>query len=194
MNLQEIQQEQVEWVAKNFGTRSSWQPFVGMVEEIGELEAARCESVVDVYDAIVYIFIFMADFCTLEGFDLGKLYEQAQDFNVNGEPFSNSLTSSLSWVACGFLKKNQGVRGTPEENREKMREGLRGMLAHLDLILLGMRGTLSLPDVVLCTWQAVRKRDWKAYPLTGLPPVQETAGSGSSPQTGQDGFKGTDVV
>jgi hypothetical protein len=177
MNLREIQREQAVWSLHNFGPRPSWQPFVGMVEEVGELELSRWQRVEEFHDAVGDITIFMADFCTLEGFDLQDLYEASRDFAVNNAAFSETLLTSLAWVARGFLKKEQKVRGTAEENRDKMRMGLMGMLAHLDFMLIRPLNMRELPEVVAETWKEVRKRDWKLYPETGLPPAQEPAGS-----------------
>jgi hypothetical protein len=73
-----------------------------------------------------------------------------------------------------------------------MREGLRGVLAHLDLTLVRYRRTL--PEVVTEVWLEVRKRDWKLYPATGLPATQEPLGRVTEPAPPSGSFRGEDVT
>lgn len=71
-----IQGEHAAWVEHNFGTpRPSWQPVLGIVEELGELEEALMAQTPDeqwcaaVTDAIGDVAIYMMDLCTVQGLD-----------------------------------------------------------------------------------------------------------------------------
>ena len=45
MTIKQIQQEQKAWVRHNFGDRPSWQPLLGVAEELGELSHAHLKHV-----------------------------------------------------------------------------------------------------------------------------------------------------
>ncbi len=74
---------------------------------------------------------------------------------------------SIGLVAAGFLKKSQGIRGTPEEQDARMIKGLRGILYALENELTDGQ---YLIDIVHETWQRVKQRDWKANAATGVAP------------------------
>lgn len=77
--LQALQKQQKKWAIKNFGEIPSWQPLIGVVEEIGELAHSylkRAQGIrnnedhnAGIRDAIGDIVVYLADFCNREGID-----------------------------------------------------------------------------------------------------------------------------
>lgn len=77
-----LQDEVGEWAARNFGEVESWQPLMGVGEELGELNHAHLkraqqirgitqdEYLTQARDAVGDIFIFLAHYCHLEGIDM----------------------------------------------------------------------------------------------------------------------------
>lgn len=72
-DFETIQEEVVEWAERNFGPQAPYRPFVGMVEELGELAHALLKKEQgirqgsekfqeDAEDAIGDLFIYMCDF------------------------------------------------------------------------------------------------------------------------------------
>jgi NTP pyrophosphatase (non-canonical NTP hydrolase) len=81
------------WSAHNFPGRTSVQPLLGVVEEVGELSHAYLkrqqgirgtaeEHTAAVEDAVADIVIFLADFCNAEGIDLEATVERVWDTEV----------------------------------------------------------------------------------------------------------------
>lgn len=82
MTLAELQREHAEWLAHNFPNQLPVEPFLGLVEEIGELSHALLkhgQSIrgyddqrfrADAADAIGDFVIYLASFCNSNGFDL----------------------------------------------------------------------------------------------------------------------------
>jgi len=87
--LKKLQDEQRPWVAYNFGDRPSWMPLLGVVEELGELAHAylkRAQGIrtsenhtENAKDAVADIVIFLADYCSAEGFDLEAIVQETWD-------------------------------------------------------------------------------------------------------------------
>jgi len=87
--LKKLQEEQKSWVNHNFGERPSWHPLLGVVEEVGELAHAylkreqgiRVEEdhTENAKDAVADIVIYLADFCSAEGFDLQQIVQDTWD-------------------------------------------------------------------------------------------------------------------
>ena len=101
MDLGKLQTQLKPWVQHNFGDRPSWQPLLGLQEELGELSHAylkreqRIRTNEDheagIRDAVADLVIFLADFCNAEGIDLAKeVYEtwvrvSKRDWKANSE-------------------------------------------------------------------------------------------------------------
>jgi len=166
-----LQDEQAPWVLYNFGKRPPWHPLIGIAEELGELlEAISLEresnSVEEIKDAIADAIIFMADFCTLQHFDLETIYHNALKQHVL---LPNGLLTYYGRLARSFLKKEQGIRGSSVDHE-------RDMAKHLTDLLVCLRQTgivyrLSpLPVFTREVWERVRQRDWKKNAVTGEAP------------------------
>lgn len=86
MTLRELQQQQRDWVAHNFGERPSWHPLLGAFEELGELAHAHLKQVQGIRlnenheenakDAVGDVVIYLSDYCTARGFDFQEIVEQ----------------------------------------------------------------------------------------------------------------------
>lgn len=159
-----LQEEQVPWVLHNFGNRPSWQPLLGIAEEIGELtDAIYADSEAGIKDAIGDIVIFTADFCTAMGFDLEAIWLVSRQL-VHNPP----ITICYGQLAHAYLKKSQGIRGNPKELDADMVGILSGLMDHA--FQFATRRNWNLIEIVHETWNEVKKRDWKANAATGAIP------------------------
>lgn len=80
--LKTLQSELEPWQARNFPGRPSWQPLLGMMEELGELSHSflkRAQGIrttedhdAGIKDAVADVVVYLADFCNAEGIDLEK--------------------------------------------------------------------------------------------------------------------------
>jgi len=80
MNLYELQEEVDQWTKHNFPQAESWQPLLGIGEELGELNHAYLKSAQGVrvgenyrakmVDAVGDILIVLAHFCSLMNIDM----------------------------------------------------------------------------------------------------------------------------
>jgi NTP pyrophosphatase (non-canonical NTP hydrolase) len=87
--LDAIQVEQRIWAEKNFGDVPSWQPLLGVVEELGELAHAYLKNTqqirmeedhkANMVDAIGDTVIFLLDFCNREKILLSDAIETTWD-------------------------------------------------------------------------------------------------------------------
>ena len=88
LTLDELQDQQREWVKRNFPNRTNYHSLLGIVEEVGELCHAhlkheqgirgfedRHKFKAYVEDAIGDIIVFLADYCTANGIGLQKCLE-----------------------------------------------------------------------------------------------------------------------
>ena len=88
LTLEELQDEQREWVKHNFPNRTNYHPLLGAVEEVGELCHAHLKheqgirGFEDIHtfkqyaeDAIGDIIIFLADYCSANDLSLQKCLE-----------------------------------------------------------------------------------------------------------------------
>lgn len=86
--LRRLQEEQKPWVDHNFGEHPAWMPLLGAVEEIGELAHAHLKEaqhirtsenhIDNAKDAIADIVIYLADYCSVRGFD----FEQVEEIGI----------------------------------------------------------------------------------------------------------------
>lgn len=149
-----LQKEQKEWCDRNFGQRKQHQPFLGLVEEWGELlETNEWEKV---NDAIADLAIFGCDLASTFGIDASEVV-----FFVSNETHSyvHEVPVALGKMAHHILKLEQGIRGTPEEHRAAIAKNL-GCVFFALRSLCNTRG-LSFEKLVDDVWQQVRQRDWK---------------------------------
>lgn len=83
-DLRMMQQEVSEWSTRNFGDQSWTNPYMGMVEELGELSHALLKQQQGIRgtseeheeaakDAVGDLMIFMLDFCGKRGWDAEQI-------------------------------------------------------------------------------------------------------------------------
>lgn len=96
MNLQDLQIIQKDWVTRNFPNRPSYQPLLGVVEEVGELSHSHLkmeqgirgtkeEHLAKISDAVGDTVIFLSDYCTAMSINFGQAvadaWEEIKDRN-----------------------------------------------------------------------------------------------------------------
>jgi NTP pyrophosphatase (non-canonical NTP hydrolase) len=161
----QIQEEQKAWQEHNFPGRQPWMPLLGLVEETcDELTTAVVElKADDVKDAVADTLIFMADFCTANGLRLQYIVDKANEERL----LRFQLHVHVGRLAHAFLKKSQGIRGTPEKHLQDIQENLIAIVRHC--LLQSRVFGFDLTETVLSVWKEVQKRDFQLYPLTGKP-------------------------
>lgn len=160
--LVKLQAQQSVWADRNFGDCEVWHPFAGIVEEVGELCRAldALPSHSAIVDAIADSVIYMAHFCTLNGWELNYLYVTRQKYSSIRPYF---WTVELGKLAHGFLKREQGIRGDCQEHNVEIRDALRGLLGLLHWT--AMKYDVDLIETTWRVWDTVvSKRDWLANP------------------------------
>lgn len=84
--LKVLQAELRPWQKHNFPRRLSWEPLMGLVEEVGELAHSHLKDhqnirleedhVAKSKDAIGDIVVYLADYCNARGFDLDEIVQE----------------------------------------------------------------------------------------------------------------------
>lgn len=184
-NFNTLQHEQAEWSRRNFGTdRDPSHALMGIMEELGELGDAlnmayfrkmdtpigpdrRFDQILeDVKDSIADLVIFSADYCTLKGWDMAKLYSQMPYVN---RPHNLGVRYRDLAAACGrlahhHLKLVQAIRGTPEEHEQRGKAAMAEALFSARRLCVIL--SLDFNETVSSVWESVKKRDWKKDAVT----------------------------
>ncbi len=135
-------------------------PLLGLVEEAGELaEADSKRDLAAIGDALADIMIFALDYCSGMGWDAGDMW--AVNAPAPQAGFIGILVS-LGKLCHAHLKQAQGIR-VSEDHEKAARKALEALFSCLRL------KDASLVERTLQTWQTVKKRDWKANPVTAAP-------------------------
>ena len=89
MELRQLQREMREWSERNFGEQPSYQPLLGVVEELGELAHAQLKEeqgirtnenhIEDAQDAVGDLLIFLMNYCSSRGWDVQEILERTWD-------------------------------------------------------------------------------------------------------------------
>lgn len=87
LTLQDFQRLQAAWLSRQpFKNGPSWHPLLGIVEEVGELAHAHlkqaqgirgtaAEHTVKKKDAVGDVLVYLADYCSREGFNMQRILE-----------------------------------------------------------------------------------------------------------------------
>lgn len=153
-----LQREHAPWEERNFGKTPGHHPLLGMIEELGELDDAKNAD--DIKDGLADTIVFMAHFCNIFSFDLDHVAVKAAALG-----YRPSERKAIGKLSHHFLKREQGIRGTPEEHRAKMHEALIELYAIL--LDTATEHDLDLLQAVDETWSRVKQRDWKKNATTG---------------------------
>lgn len=82
----QLQREHARWAKRNFPDKDPYEPLLGVMEEVGELSHAHLKAVQGIRgtkeehaekakDAIGDIIVFLADYCTENGYDMQEIVE-----------------------------------------------------------------------------------------------------------------------
>jgi NTP pyrophosphatase (non-canonical NTP hydrolase) len=103
--LKKVQKELKPWQEHNFPGRPSWQPLLGIQEEVGELAHAYLKQtqgirtnenhVEAIKDALGDILVYMCDFCNAEGIDLADELSKTWDIVKLRDWKKNSHTGKV---------------------------------------------------------------------------------------------------
>jgi NTP pyrophosphatase (non-canonical NTP hydrolase) len=131
LTFRQLQNEQQAWANHNFPDTGgdSWQPFLGVVEEVGELSHAllkrkqgirgtEWEHQLEIWDSVGDIVIYLADFCKREKIDFQDCVEETwqrvqkrdwQKDKLNGTnipPTDYSGSSNCDSLGCTIKHPN----------------------------------------------------------------------------------------
>ena len=165
--LSEIQAELKVWTIYNFGQQESIMPIMGMIEELGELTHAhlkelqgirKSDFLADKKDAIADITIYLLNYFNCVDKDV-SLIENV--INFENEGYNNDEIILNISHKLGVLSENQMY------NKSKVVD-----TRYLSYILFSLKEyaeniELDLLTIVNETWETVKLRDWKKYPLNG---------------------------
>jgi len=91
--------------------------------------------------------------------EIGELSENEDNKHVL------ELCRVLGKLAHHHLKQLQGIRGTPELHMEKKKDAVADIVIFLADYCRGQ--SFDFQEIVYSTWQSVRQRDFKKFPLNG---------------------------
>jgi len=195
MDFQTLTREVGIWSDYNFGDQrgvNAFAPFVGMVEETGEIATAMDKILLrdfdvkngkqltdDLIDGHVDRLIYFADFCYRLGISCSNSLEPVPLCNLCDDYLliCDAHEIQLAKLAHRFLKFHQGIRGA---NRLSLIEQIRATLEAFVECYYGdtelcsnntLVGDLGLDfplpnfgDAVEKVWSVVKLRDWKKNP------------------------------
>lgn len=165
-----LQREVGKWSRDNFGDQDMVRPLLGVIEELGELDAAcEAEDEGELLDAAGDVCIYMADFCSrAPGFSLCMI----SGMRVTGR--HQNLHGLMSSIAHNGLKFAQDIRGDKAGRlKENLAEALRFTLTVLEEFCgeIEKEPPSDLSAIATSTWKnVVSKRNWKKAPETGIAP------------------------
>lgn len=95
----------------------------------------------------------------------------AEEQGEMNEALLNLAVASIGSIKIGnvmhwLLKSNQNIRGTKEELEAHVKDAIADQLVFLADVCNGKGWDLE--ELLEETWNEVKKRDWKLYPLNGL--------------------------
>ena len=176
-NFKLLQKEMSPWQQHNFPGRSTWQPIMGLIEELGEWSVTD-EGSPEEKDGIADIMIFMADATRDWGIDLQSVVDGAcvakevYEIVPGWEDYFHvtKLLFAVGKVNHHYLKSQQGIRGDWEHHKTGIEMWLKVIVA---LLLDIVGGKKELTKIVEDTWAKVRDRDWQNNPKKADKVVEE---------------------
>lgn len=168
MNWNEFRDDVCNWSKKNFGDQTTLRPFVGIIEEAGELAAAMGSG--HIYDAIGDIMVYLADFTGRRAIDMHALVINPLNAPAGKTPHEYLHDFKAAMAIFGrtchaVLKIEQRIR--VNENHQA---ALLDALKELVLWTRGQSGDTSLDAferIVLNVWAEVKNRDWSSNKVDG---------------------------
>ena len=172
--LSEIQAELKVWTEYNFGKQESIIPIMGMIEELGELTHAhlkelqgirKSDFLADKKDAIADITIYLLNYFNCIDVDI-KIIDKLNNitFNTTHRSYTDDLIFKLS-SEIGNLSKL-----TFYDSSYKATNFDYNVLYRILSSLYSYAKCIKLDFITIIneTWETVKLRDWKKYPLNGI--------------------------
>jgi hypothetical protein len=146
------------WSVYNFGIQLPHRPALGMIEELNELKYSLDKlDTKQVIDAVGDITIYMADYCSIRGWDMGDVWALRDPMPITTIP---EMPGELSrWLAHSHLKGEQGIRGGSAKHDERMQSTCASALWYC----LGVSNAFGVDylEVAAKVWGEVKLRDWR---------------------------------
>jgi len=166
--IAEVVQEIAAWSKANFGEQEGdglklgrVAPLLGIFEEIYEYTFSQ--TVGEALDAMGDIAIFLADY-------LSRCGKSAEDI---ADMFLEITYDNSSWAECLYLarhelKRVQGIRGYSDVvYYTRMRDdSVRDLITVVNTQLKRFDKS-GIAEILLETWESVKKRNWKKNPGNG---------------------------
>jgi hypothetical protein len=205
MNFQTLICEVGIWSDYNFDSQkgaNAFAPFVGMVEETGEIAVAFDDILMrnfdvksgkqlvdDMIDGHVDRLIYFADFCYRLGISCSNSLEEVTISDQCNYLLPDAHGIQLAKLAHRFLKYHQGIRNATrlpliEQVRATLESFVDCYYGDIELVTCaGIVGDLSLdlplpnlPAAVNKVWSVVKLRDWKKNPSNANKIAEDIAG------------------
>ena len=160
--------EIASWSKANFGEQEGdglhlgrVAPLLGIFEEIYEYIFAQ--TVEEALDALGDIAIFLVDYLSR----CGKAPEDIASLLLDVNAYNASWAECL-YLARHELKRVQGIRGYKDkEQYDTMRDDSVRDLINVVNIQLKRFNKSGIAEILLETWESVKKRNWKKNPENG---------------------------
>jgi hypothetical protein len=171
--LSAIQKDAFVWQRKNFGEPNALVMLCGVFEEYGE----SCEAMGETeawLDGVADSFIYLCQFCSILGWDVGELWQQRELFELPSRPWP----ILVGRISHSYVKgRVSHYRGTTEEHDVRCRAAISALLKYWEKHLADMgRDFCACVEKV---WREVAARDWTpetkaSAPAGDLPSVCDT--------------------
>lgn len=161
--FQSLSEQVGQWSVYNFGQQLPHRPAMGMIEELAELvEAGDKLDRVGIYDAVADVTIYMADYYSKRGWNMGTAWSSAVR-----PSWLPALSHNLHSVAIVLIKKlshhhlkgEQGIRGGSDKQTALMKETCEATLWYLKMVSTAFGADFLI--TVGTIWSEVSKRDWQ---------------------------------
>lgn len=144
-----------EWSITNFGNQDAIYPFIGLIEEIGELVEAK--NINDIHDSMGDCMIYLGDFIYRHGnIKIDELFEEKLEYTFK------DILISIGHACHAVLKSKQNIR-TNEDHLVELKKALKYMVS-----TIRSYGTEDISVITLKTWEIVKKRNWTKNKKNGL--------------------------
>jgi len=173
-NLSQIQSELKDWTKYNFGEQESIIPIYGIIEEIGELTHAhlkelqnirKSDFLADKADAIGDITIYLLNYFNCINVDISIIDKLSNiEFNTTDQKYINSIILKLN-INIGKLSESTFYDSSYKSTNF---DYTYPYLILYNLCAYTKCMELDFLTIVNETWEEVKLRDWKKFPLNGI--------------------------
>ena len=166
--LSQIQKELEVWTNYNFGQQDSSIPIMGMIEELGELTHATLKQIQGIRkknyleakkDAVADLVIYLLNYFNSKQVDISKVGNILYYYKASNEyEHIININKYISKIAF-FNDTKSGRYNVSIVNSCRL---LARLYSYCKL------NKFDLLNIVNETWEQVKLRDWKKYPLNGI--------------------------